>query len=455
MIFARLCITQAPTAVPTVADADEALPPYPHSQSSRLTGRLSVLEDSLRQQAFDTVQLCFRGIIASSVGGKSAVEDIITLTDIKTVSDFHAPSPTSTGRNDSQKAPHAPFYFELPTTISSSGSTKLRALPLTSRISGTTRLASTGGLNDTRTIRGECNISYWIEAQFQQAGKQVGFLSEPVKIAPSLYTPRLRASIANTKSQPLTILAKPDLLSRCKIAKTPALSVTLYEPDMAISTDPATNKRSITLPLAISMDLNGKTAVDARQSVKCSADIKWEVHTRFSPTANNGRRSSISEVVHKSTTASVCKSSILFRPLPQYENTQRKSYVATSQLDLAVPDAVSQPTLQWGHLSRTYALDMTLAFHGLQGAPKYTLHSSIPLNVTATGGRNAGPGQDMDMEILKDDIVISVAEAEGESDTDEETDPNPPPFPGTSTTPQTQPQTVLVRQPTPPPPYFR
>ncbi|KAI1625511.1 hypothetical protein EDD37DRAFT_306648 [Exophiala viscosa] len=454
MIFARLRITQAPSAAPSMAAADEALPPYPHSQCSRVTGRLSVLEDSLRQQAFDTVQLCFRGIIASSVGGRSAVEDIITLTDIKTASDFQAPAQTSA--NDSQNAHHAPFYFELPTTISSSGSTKLRALPLTSRISGTTRRPSTGGLNDTRSIRGECDISYWIEAQFQQAGKLVGFLSEPVKIVPSLYTPRLRASLANTKSQPLTLPAKPDLLSRCKIAKTPALSVTLYEPDMAISTDPTTNKRSIALPLAISIDHTA--SIDARQSVKCTADIKWEVHTRFSPTANNGRRSSISETVYKSTTASVCESSILFRPLPQYENTQRKSYIATSQLDLAVPDAVSQPTLQWRHLSRTYTLDMTLTFHGLQGAPKYTLHSSIPLNIAAAGGRNAGPGQDMDMDVLKDDIVISIAEAGAESDTDEELDPHPPPFPGTNTmqtTTQIQPQTVVVRQPTPPPPYFR
>lgn len=466
MIFARVRITQAPSVV-TVAVAppsvdDEALPPYPHPHhnlpqlTSRLTGRLSVLEDSIRQQAFDTVQLCFRGMIASSVGGRTTVEDIITLTDIKTIDDFQPSEPTPT-TNPQQNAHHAPFYFEIPTTVSSSSSTnnKLCALPLTGRVSGTTKLPSNGSLNDTRTIRGECDISYWIEAQFRQAGRQVGFISEPVRINPSLYTPRLHASLAD---QPVTLAAKPDLLSRCKkIHRTPAsLSVTLYEPDMAISTDPSTGKRTVTLPLAISMDLaaakGGVGMVDARQSIKCTADVKWQVHTRFSsaPGCAAGRRRSVSETVQKSTTASTHKSTVLFRPLPLYDDktTHQKSYVATSQLDLAVPEAVSQPSLHWSYLSRTYMLDMTLNFHGLQGAPKYNLHSSIPLVVTAVGG-SAADTQD----ILKDDIMVSIAEADG---TDDELDRNPPPFLGTTmpTATATQTQTV-VRRPTPPPPYFR
>jgi hypothetical protein len=418
------------------------------------------------------------------VGYKSALEDIITLTDIKTLDDFE-PAVCVTGQaqaDDSRRGRHADFYFQIPTTSNGTASDggKRRPLPLSTIVTGTTRSptaqygqttsASLNG-NESQLVRGECEVSYWIEAQFRRAGQQVGFLSEPVNIT-SLY-PRLQVSLGGNSMK-----AKPDLLARCKylLQKTaPDLSVTLYEPDVKIERDAVTGKRHIVLPLAVSMDLptpataatataapRSKT-IDSRQSFKCSVEAKWEVITRFSalPAPANAERLRPGEMIRKTTVASTHKSTILFRPLPRYDESSSPnltvksahatpSYIATSQIDLAVPAAVSQPSLRWEHFSRTYSLDLTLNFHGLQGAPKYTIHSNIPLSITSYGTKAE--------DVLKDGMVVNVASADSDDDDEEDDDDSdedeiepsraPPP-------PTAQTQIPISRKRTPPPPYFR
>ncbi|KIX01111.1 uncharacterized protein Z518_10177 [Rhinocladiella mackenziei CBS 650.93] len=403
-----------------------ALPPFPqHNNVCRLSGRLSVLDDSIKQRSFDTVQLCFRGVITSSVGYKTGLEDIITLTDIKTPSDFRPCS--STSQNDSQKGRHADFYFELPTHASTKDGT-LRSLPLSATISVNTSPAPNTAMNDRPVIRGECEVSYWVEAQFRLAGKQVGILSRHVQI-PSLY-PCLRASIS--RGHPLTMHAKPDFLTRCKFQKNPDLSITLHEPEMIMEWRTTTGKRHVSLPLAIAMDMQQQTSdcnsIDPRQSFQCSVEAKWEVNSRFSnvPVHSNTERLKCSDVVYKTTLASSQKANVLFRPLPHYDGsrdsrnqnannrTSSISYTATSQVDLSVPNAVSQPSLYWGLLSRTYTLDLSLHFHGVQGAPNYNLHRKIPLSVF-TYGSKADDAQ-------KDQVVVDVAEADSGSGSDSESD---------------------------------
>ncbi|KAK7883739.1 hypothetical protein LTR67_010901 [Exophiala xenobiotica] len=438
---------------------DEALPPYPqeadlnpNNSSSRLNGRLSVSEASIQQNAFDTVRLCFRGVILSSVGCKNAVEDIITLTDIKSISEFGRSGPTEPNAND--RARHAGFYFELPTNAFTSQG-KVRALPLTTNISGTTRLPQNTGVNDNRAIPGECEVSYWIEAQFHLGGRQVGYLSEQVKIS-SLY-PRLAASLS--QGMPLTLAAKPDLLSRCRMQKSPDMSVTLYEPDMLIERSQQPAKRRMILPIAVTIDMQqpsaGIKSIDSRQSIECTAAVKWEVDTRFSVGSAHAssKRSMPGESVQKTTTASTQKETILFRPLPSYDgqaapgsrNANSASYIATSQLDLDVPDAVSQPSLHcWAQLWRTYFLDVSLSFNGLKGAPKYCVHSRIPLQVSAIGRRPE--------DIFKDDITIDVAEISDDGDSTDGADSNLVPEAGEA---QCEGQRTPTRGTTPPPPYFR
>ncbi|KAJ9637932.1 hypothetical protein H2204_004522 [Knufia peltigerae] len=446
MIYGRLQVNP-----PSVG---EALPPYlqqadanPSNASSRLSGRLSVSERSVTQNAFDSIRLCLRGVIISSVGGKNALEDIITLTDIKSVSDFE---PVQDAANQTH---HVEFYFEVPTNASSSLG-RLRALPLTMTISGTTRSCQNMAVNDNRTIHGDCEVSYWIEAQFRKGSKQVGYLSEKVKV--SFLYPRLHVSLA--RDMPRVLSAKPDLLSRCRFQKGPDLSVTLYAPDMLAERSQQTGKRRLVLPLAATLgsrtSATGNNSIDSRQSMKCSACIKWEVDTRFSTRSVHvgGGRLNSGEMVQKTTTASVQKDTILFRPLPQYDNRavrsdvdrSQTSFIATSQLELEVPDAVCQPSLDgWTYLARTYYLDITLNFHGLQGAPKYNVRKRIPLRVSAIGRTDEG--------ILKEDIAIDVLEM---SDDGSSVDGRSSDLNSLSDRMEPQEQRAPSRRATPPPPYF-
>jgi len=158
-----------------------------------------------------------------------------------------------------------------------------------------------------------------------------------------------------------------------------------------------------------------------------------------------------SEIIHKTSTASAQKSNIVFRPLPQYDQTEIQApiinsaepFITTSQLELSVPDAVSQPTLDWKYLSRTYTLSLALHFRGTQGAPSYSVNTTISLSVTAYGSK-------------ADDAVhghVAMDCLEASSDADEEDALLE--LLGPLRAGQEQPQTQQRVSRTPPPPYFR
>jgi len=208
--------------------------------------------------------------------------------------------------------------------------------------------------------------------------------------------------------------------------KTPKMSISIYEPEITIRRDRKTGKRQISIPIAVAMDiqnpLGGYTSIDTRQSLKCSVDARWQVSDRFSivPARGKDRIPLRGEVINKTSTASTQKSNILFRPLPLYEDSDtgkdkpsQTSYVAASALELSVPDAISQPSLCWNHYARSYTLDLSLTFHGLQGAPKYKANSIIPVAVTT---------QYANVERLKDQIVVGVLETHPDEMDDEDED---------------------------------
>lgn len=382
------------------------------------------------------------------MGYKNVVEDIITLTDIKTPSDFRPSS--SPGQTDSQQGRHVDFFFELPTHTSCTNGT-LRPLPLSGTVSGTTNLTQTTALNDHKVIQGECEVTYWIEAQFRLAGKKVGFLNHDVHIS-ALY-PRLRVSVS--KGFPHTLRAKPDMLARCRFQKCPKLSVNLSESDMAVESDSNPRKRRISIPMTLALDTSSTAPIDCRQSLKCSVEAKWEVKSHFStvPVRSSADRPHISQAVYKTTTASTQKAIILFRPLPRYEDRDAPNaktappsdYFATSRLDLSVPDALSQPSLRWDYLSRAYMLNLTLNFDSIQGAPKYSIRSNIPLSVSSYGSK-ADDAQESQ-------IVVDVTEAAAfDLDVDDADDSL-----AVLGTDQTREQAPIQRTVprTPPPPYIR
>ncbi|KAK5057620.1 hypothetical protein LTR84_011620 [Exophiala bonariae] len=434
MIYAKLQIS-APTGEVTTS-----------SGRHRVSGRLSVLDDSVRRHGFDTVQLCFRGVIASCIGQKTCLEDIITLTDIKAAGDFRPHMISS--QKYSTKGHYVDFFFQLP-THASPATGLIKTLPLTTIVEGSTSVTHSTAMNDRQVIQGECEVSYWIEAQFRSRGEQVGSLNQPVRIS-AIY-PDLQLSLSH--GEPLTIQASPDLLTRCKLQKCPTLSVSMYEPNITTKRDPGTAKRQISIPIAVAIDWQelprGNDHFDSRQSFKCSVEAKWLVKDRFSiaPVRGKDRILLRGEVIHRTSMASAQKSNILFRPLPLYDDPnmkkgvhKRASYIGASELELCVPSAISQPSLCWNHFSRAYALELSLTFQNLQGASKYKVHSVIPVSVAT---------QDVSVEKQKDEAILSIVESEldgfdGEELAVDQRDMPEPPNQG---------QRLTTR--TPPPAYFR
>lgn len=304
-------------------------------------------------------------------------------------------------------------------------------------------------MNDRQVIQGECEVSYWIEAQFRSRGQQVGSLHEPVRIT-GIY-PDIQLSLS--RGEPLTIQATADLLTRWKMQKSPKLSVSMYEPNLTTKRDQGTGKRQISIPIAVAMDLQNSSGVnncfDSRQSFKCSVEAKWQVKERFSivPVRGKERIPLRAEVIHKTSTASTQKTNMLFRPLPLYDDADTKkgvqkqaSYIGASELELSVPSAISQPSLHWNHFSRSYALELSLTFQNLQGAPKYKVHSVIPVTVAT---------QDVGVEKHKDEAIVGILESDSDGFDDEEIDVDRPNMPE----PPSQGQRLMTR--TPPPAYFR
>jgi hypothetical protein len=387
------------------------------------------------------------GVVTTSLGCQTALEDIITLTDVHPATSFKPKDPSE--QDDIKDGRHVEFYFELP-TMASTNNGILRPVPLSALYKGTTNIAQNNALHDPRVIKGECEVSYWIEAKFHRGGKLVGFIHRPIQVQ-SLY-PSLRASFV--KGKPLTIRAKPDLLTRCRLQKSPDLSVTISDAPMPFETDRETRKRHITLPLAIAMDASDSAPLNPRQSLNCTVEAKWHVTTRFSALAQRKSldRLKADELIQKSATASTQKSSIIFRPLPQYdqEDSQRtkgkarEPFMATAQLELSIPETVSQPTLDWRYLTRTYALSLVLNFRGTHSAPNYSLHATVPLLVSAYGSKADDAACDRNSvdcfaagaEVDDDDSLLRVLEPLSLAQEPSRRNPQRP-----------------TR--TPPPPYFR
>ena len=189
---------------------------------------------------------------------------------------------------------------------------------------------------------------------------------------------------------------------------------------MNVEYDRASGKRRIVLPLTVAMNSSEHLHRHSRQSLACVVEAKWQVNTRFSTmvASKYSNRPKASEIIRKTTTASTQKTNFLFRPLPHYDDrdfiksSPAEPFVATSELELDVPDTISQPSLDWKHLSRTYTLNLSLQFRCGQGMPNYSLETSNPLSVIAYGSK----ADDAALSAVALDLWEAVSDSDEEDD---------------------------------------
>ncbi|KIW31830.1 uncharacterized protein PV07_03423 [Cladophialophora immunda] len=411
MVLARLYVAPPTFLERPFHEFDQATSSV-KDQVCRLDCRLGVLEQSVRQRAFDCVHLYFKGTIKSSIDSRTATEDIISLADIKLLPDF-VPRLSESHPVSNIDAFHAEFHFDVPTVIATASGV-YRPLPLSTIVTGSASVTQTSALTDHRILRGKCQVSYWVEAQFHSGGRRIGGVREAVQI--SAPYPALRAYLP--VRSPVTVQATPNVLTRYMFQKSPDLSVTLYGFDMLIARHEGTDKPQSAL-LTAALEMKGSPCAesgtfDSRQSFQCAVEAKWAVGTRFSivSTAGNARRLKVGESIYIKTTLSTQSTSPVFRPLlPEKGDhtwTEPSFPVAAAQLILSVPRAISQPSYHFDHLSRAYYLDLSFSFLNIPGVPRHHAHINIPITVVSWSAHTDAPPkyQPPKYQVLQNEAVV-------------------------------------------------
>jgi hypothetical protein len=304
--------------------------------------------------------LSFAGIVLVSYDDETSIEDLITLTDVKSLAQFGNDPATGNSNVD--------FQFDLPIDAPKLfGGT--RYLPGSGVIRGYSYEApSPGCFSNQRMVEGLCEVSYWIDAEFRLKGQQVGCLTRHVEVSNFYHC--LQVSIERPLHFPLKVAG--GYFSKYSYEKAVNLSLVLQQVEPRQTVHNKTNGTPCG-SLSLGLTLNARNAADiplswdTRQSLKCYVDCKWEAKVLFStikdqPNMKLERERLAFDSAAATSTERCC---VYFRP--ETKVTSSLYYAAISELDLLVPKFIQEPSYHLGLLSREYTLKVSLAFDKLGG----------------------------------------------------------------------------------------
>lgn len=306
-----------------------------------------------------------------------SVEDLITLTDVKPLTHFHDDSVASNRA--------ANFQFDLPSDLSTIwGGTRYLPRPAIFNFN-LFKPPSPGGLNDQRMVKGVCEVLYWIEVEFRLRGVSVGYLSKHIGIS-ELY-PCLQVCIDRPIHVSFQILPGYFAKSSHPTAINVALTLGQSDPCVRGQERDKQGTRYVSFPVTLTMNTRSVAGEflnwDTRQSLKCHIKATWSMKVSVSPSRDQARAKVDSKrfVSKPTTTTSIESCVIFFRPVLYSGKTMVEaakpipcqSYAAISQLQIAIPDFIREPSYQWELLSKEYHLEILLAFDNLEkiSLPKF------------------------------------------------------------------------------------
>ncbi|EXJ70289.1 uncharacterized protein A1O5_06357, partial [Cladophialophora psammophila CBS 110553] len=293
------------------------------------------------------------GIMIACHDDETSIEDLITLTDVKSFAQF--------GNDPASGNSIVNFRFDLPIDAPKvlGG---IRYLPQSGLITGSAcETPSPGYFNNQRTAKAFCEMAYWLEAEFRLKERQVGCLTRPVEVAD--FYQHLHISI----QRPFHFSHKvtTGYFSKCchETAINYSLILGQLEPCRTVHDEETNGIRYVSLPMTLAMNTPSMADCflpwDTRQSLKCYISCRWEMKTSFSTTKDTKLDSGklIFESIKTTPTEHCC---VYFRPTTN--SGLSHNYAAISQIDLTVPKFIKEPTSRWGLLSRQYSLQISLAF---------------------------------------------------------------------------------------------
>jgi len=355
----------------------------------RQEGNLFVPAYSVQRTSFDTVQICLRGCIRSSIGSKTVIEDLVSLTDVRTIEDFHQATPSDERLLN--------FTFDVPATSRVQNGKDLGhelSLPPSLSLTGSSYITNSTALSDRRLLSGACDVSYWLEANFLQGEELTQRVQHPIKLAFSatgvhLGSPSNALDVAK-------VVARPSLLQRCWSKDSPpGLVFSVFKPHAeSIVQAPNGRVESIAFPVSISLPHSSHATAAAcllqQQSLRCSIEARWEMGTRFTGPRQNGAHQTITRIWTSS--AAQCK-----LDLPPLCKLDAGVYAATSELVLSIPELIQGTSISTDLLSRAYLVDLTLKLEA-DRLPKYQAKIRIPVSVVQCIKRKSSNHNDTDLD---------------------------------------------------------
>ncbi|RVX70999.1 hypothetical protein B0A52_06157 [Exophiala mesophila] len=309
---------------------------------------------------FDIVLLKVRGIVLISHSDEASIEDLITLTDVKSLAHFEKDAETG----DSV----ANFHFDLPIDAPKLfGGT--RYLPQSGATKGhASQSPSPGCLGSPRIVEGLCEVFYWIDAEFRLKGQNVGCLSKHLDVS-KLY-PGFRISFQQPIHLPLKVSGGLFQKPSHEIEVNLSLVLQQGEPPQKAQ-DEAHGSSNVSLQLGLAMNAQSvserRLPWNARQSLKCYIDYKWE--TKFSFATGRDQKQTNPDckplVFRSSSQTSTKRCCVYLRP--EVVHSSSHYYSALCQLDLTVPKFIQEPSFQRELLAREYNLIVSITFDRLDG----------------------------------------------------------------------------------------
>lgn len=338
---------------------------------------------------FEEVHYCFAGVVQTRIGAKANRETLTCQTDTRSLEDFQLCARES---SDPFPSHYLDFILQIPTSGTLScvpGVSEVGDLPPSMSFSGSTYLAQHTALSDRQPLRGSCEVSYRIHAQFCRGQKLVQELSMPITL--------LADQQLVLKAPPLLDIAGCPRFNMWNIRKlSPTLSLDLFDAQaMQIRHHLGTQDKSISVPYTVRLRHVDSDA-DCLQSLRCTVEARWCTRRSFAITKLNNKNSSsqrIDQVFRSDRQTRVVYLPPLWPIEPPGDANQVNTYAAKTDIVLFVPDCVAGPTIQCGLLSRTYTLQLSFCFEACWNVPRYTIRRSMPVKVQMHDSGTEAPAE--------------------------------------------------------------
>ncbi|KPI36774.1 uncharacterized protein AB675_11853 [Cyphellophora attinorum] len=348
----------------------------------QIHARIRVLPKASDASPFDSATFTLYGAVKTEIGSKFALREIFEISDDKSWLEFEP------CYKESAESYVDVTFDILPKDDASDKSSSQSFVPSLS-LSGQTTVTTSDVLTSQQIIKGQCDVFYWIEAEFWHHRQVVHRMKVNVHVSKSTAPIQMQVTAA-TPAELLTTPVKPQkraMLRRgwpLKLKKYLTPKISVHVPNdlgmvYAATTKSYTDYQLIAVPLTFLLetppaDEPKLTDMMGRFLGTASVEAKWYTTKTFS-TANIAAQNpdKNNSLTPRITTRSVVtqKQHLSFPPFYQERAFQTLAgedhtsrYSATAIFEILLPDTIRCPTVDTELLKVAYDLELKISMEG-------------------------------------------------------------------------------------------